>query len=150
MKPKNSFLVIAAFLFSPVLVNAQARSATCEIRPLWVGREVRSANLGRIGIFQTDGHEGSTIRSFKHEGTGLVVTVGIDYVFEYSTRPQKPFEIRLAVTAGAQEVKEIFESIDSAEASTRYEKKWNLTVTKNVKFQDVIYMFTLRCWDNKS
>lgn len=144
MKPRNSFLIIAAFLFSPVLVNARVRSATCEVHPLWVGRQVRSANLGRIGTFQTDGHEGSTIRSFKDKYTGLVITVGINHVFEYSTRPQKPFEIRLAITAGAEEVKKIFESIDSAEASTRYDKKWNLTVTKNVKFEDVTYMFTLR------
>ena len=147
MKLRNIFLII---LFSPALVNAQARSATCEVRPLWIGKEVRSANLGRIGIFQTDGHEGSTIRSFKDKYTGIVGTVGIDYVFDYSTRPQKPFEIQLAITAGTGEVKEVFGSIDSAEASTRYEKKWNLTVTKKIKFEDLTYMFTLRCWDNTS
>jgi hypothetical protein len=132
---------------SAELCAAQARPATCEVRPLWVGR-VRSANLGNIGRFRADGHEGETTRSFKHDATGFIVTAAIDYVFDYSSTPQKPYEIRLAITASDKERKDIFESIDSAEAGTRYGKKWNLSVTKNINFKDVVYMFTLHCWDN--
>jgi hypothetical protein len=76
------------------------------------------------------------------------MTAGIDYVFDYSSTPQKPSEIRLAITVSEKESKDIFESVNSAEASTRYRKKWNLSVTKNVDFEDVVYMFTLRCWDS--
>jgi hypothetical protein len=147
MKPGHRFLFIVLLLFCLIPARAQARPATCEVRPLWVGR-VRSANLGDIGRFRTDGSEGETIRSFKHDGTGLVVTVGIDYVFDYSSTPQKPYEIRLAITVADKARKEIFESVDSAEASTHYGKKWNLSVTKNVHFEDLVYMFTLRCWDS--
>ena len=147
MKSLYPTLAVALFLMCPGLCAAQARPATCEVRPLWVGR-VRSANLGYIGRFRTEGHEGETIRSFKHETTGFVVTAGIDYVFDYSSTPQKPSEIRLAITVSDKETKDIFESVNSAEASTRYSKKWNLSVTKNVDFEDLVYMFTLRCWDS--
>ena len=41
----------------------------------------------------------------------------------------------------------MFESVRSSEASTQYRKGWNLAVTKNVAFDNLVYMFTLRCWD---
>ena len=119
----NTARAILALSLMPLFcgaADAQARPATCEVRPLWVGR-VRSANLGNIGRFNTDGHEGQTIRSFKHSATGFVITVGIDYVFDYSSNPQKPSEIRLAITVSDKEQKDIFESVNSAEASTRYD-----------------------------
>ena len=147
MKSLYSTLAVGLLLTSPGMCAARARPATCEVRPLWVGR-VRSANLGYIARFRTDGHEGATIRSFKHETTGFVVTAGIDYVFDYSSTPQRPSEIRLAITVSDKETKDIFESVNSAEASTRYRKKWNLSVTKNVDFEDVVYRFTLQCWDS--
>ena len=147
MKSLYSTLAVSLLLMSLGMCAAQSRPATCEVRPLWVGR-VRSANLGAIGRFRTDGNEGTTIRSFKHEATGFVVTVGIDHVFDYSSRPQKPWEIRLAITVSDKETQDIFESVNSAEASTRYGKKWNLSVTKNVDFEDLVYMYTLRCWDS--
>jgi hypothetical protein len=149
MKLMYTTLATGMLLVCSGLCTAQARPATCEVRPLWVGR-VRSANLPYIGRFRTDGHEGETVRSFKHETTGFVVTAAIDHVFEYSSTPQKPYEIRLAITVADKEQRDIFESVDSAEASTRYVKKWNLSVTKNVNFKDVVYMFTLRCWDSPS
>ena len=146
MKSRYSTLAVALLLMFPTVCAAQARPATCEVRPLWVGR-VRSANLGNIGRFRTDGKEGKTIRSFKHQTTGFVVTAGIDYVFDYSSTPQKPSEIRLAIAVSDKETEDIFESVNSAEASTHYRKKWNLSVTRSVDFENVVYMFTLRCWD---
>ena len=145
MKSLYSTLAVGLLLMSPGMCAAQARPATCEVRPLWVGR-VRSANLGYIGRFRTDGNEGATIRSFKHEATGFVVTAGDPItVLDYSSTPQKPSEIRLAITVSDKEAKDIFESVNSVEASTRYGKRWNLSVTKNVNFEDVVYRFTLRC-----
>lgn len=146
MKSLYSTLAVGLLLVFSSVCAAQARPATCEVRPLWVGT-VRSANLEAIGRFRTDGREGETIRSFKDKDTGFVVTVGIDHVFEYSSLPQKPFKIRLAITVSNKEAKNIFESVNSAEASTRYSKKWNLSVTKNVDFEDLVYMYTLQCWD---
>jgi len=147
MKVSDRILSVLVLLFSPLLIHAQARPATCIVSPLWVGHEVRSANLGSIGTFQTDGREGSTIRSYKHDGTRLVVTAGIDYEFDYSSTPQKPYRIKLAIAVTPQEVNEVFESIDSSEASTAYGKKWNLSVTKKIKLENLTYLFTLKCWD---
>jgi len=152
MPPTRAVLLL---LVAAGVACGQARPATCDVRPLWVqlnagvdSRRLGSATLPSIGRFRTDGREGQTIRSFTDTATGLVVTVGIDYVFEYSTTPQRPYQINLAITVADRENKDLFESVSSAEASTRYSKKWNLTVTKNVNFQDLVYMYTLRCWDN--
>lgn len=93
MKSLSLTLAVGLLLMCAGMCGAQARPATCEVRPLWIG-SVRSATLEAIGRFHTDGQEGETIRSFKHEATGFVVTVGINHVFEYSTTPQKPYEIR--------------------------------------------------------
>jgi hypothetical protein len=140
-------IVLMFALASPLTVNAQWRPAKCEVQPLWVGGGVRSANFGLMGTFEKDGREGESIRSFKLERTPIVATVGIDYESEYSKTKPRPFEIRLAITAADQERKEIFESVDSSEAKTRYRKGWNLSVTKNINFDNRIYMFSFRCWD---
>ena len=146
MKPSFK-LVLLILLVSPVAAFGQPRPAKCEVLPLWVGKEVRSSYFGLMGAFEKDGSEGSVIRSFSLEGTPLIATVGIDYVYEYSKNPPRPYEIWLAITVSGKEEKDIFESVNSSEAKTRYAKKWNLSVTKNVHFGDVVYMFSLRCWD---
>jgi hypothetical protein len=145
MKP---ILVILLFAV-PVVMQAQARRATCEVRPLWSIKDgVRSANLGAIGKFETDGKEGITSRSFKMPESNLVVSVGINYLFDYSHRPEAaPLRIALAITVSDQEKKDIFESVDSSEASTHYSSDWNLRATKNIYFDGRTYMFTLSCWD---
>jgi hypothetical protein len=145
MKPTLAILLFAV----PVVMHAQARPASCEVRPLWSIKDgVRSGNLGAIGKFETDGKEGITTRSFKMPESNLVISVGIDYVFDYSRRPDPaPARIALAISVSAQEKKDIFESVDSSEASTHYTKDWNLRATKNIYFDDRTYMFTLSCWD---
>jgi hypothetical protein len=119
------------------------------VRPLWsIKGGARSASLEPIGTFQLDGKEGITFRSYKFPGTNLVVSVGVDYEFEYSQKPDPaPFRIDLAITVSDREKKDIFESIDSSEASTLYSQEWNLRVTKNITFDNRTYMFTLSCWD---
>ncbi len=59
----------------------------------------------------------------------------------------KAHKVRLAIAVSNREQNEIFESVDSAEATTLYRKGWNLAVTRNVRFDNLAYMFTLRCWD---
>ncbi len=140
-------------MFCPVVVAAQARPATCDVRPLWVSDKLRSANLGSIGTFQTDGSEGQTIRSFKYNETysdkNLVVTVGVNYVFDYSPKSEPvPYQIKLAITVSEKEAKNIFESVNSSEASTLYRKKWNLSVSKNINIGELTYIFTVSCRDN--
>ena len=138
---------MVALFTSPAVTFAQFRRATCEVQPLWVGGGVRSANFGLMGTFETNGNEGEVARSFGLESTNLVATVGIYFDSEYSKEKPKPYGIRLAITVSDKEQRPIFESVDSSEASTRYTKKWNLSVTKNINFDNKVYMFTLRCWD---
>lgn len=144
---KSIYLTVA--LLVPFIANGQARRATCEVRPLWsIKGGVRSANLEAIGAFQPDEKEGMTVRSFKLPDTNLVVTAGIAYEFDYSHKPKpSPSRIALAITVSDSERKDIFESVDSSEASTRYSKNWNVSVTKNILFDQRIYLFTLSCWD---
>ena len=116
MKDKILFVVL---LLCPVLANAQARPATCDVLPLWVSDRLRSANLGSIGTFQTDGSEGQTIRSFRYDDKNLVVTVGVNYVFDYSQKSKTvPYQIKLAITVSEKEVKDIFESVNIRADST--------------------------------
>jgi hypothetical protein len=138
-------ILIFLLLVLPVGVRAQFRPAKCEVQPLWVGGGVRSSNFGLMGTFETDSGD-TSVRSFKLENTNLIATVGIDYDFDYSK--YKLHRIRLAITVSDKEQKEIFESIESSEARTQYRKGWNLAVTKNINFDNVVYMFTLRCWDS--
>lgn len=134
------------FFLCSVSAFSQARPATCRITPLWVTDAQRSSYFGDLGNFQTDGSEGETIRSFKFEEK-LFVTAGINYVFDYSKKKPYPYEIRLAITVSDKEEKKVFESVNSSEASTFYKKKWNLTVTKNINFDNAVYMITLSCAD---
>jgi hypothetical protein len=138
-------ILIFLLLISPVGVGAQFRSAKCEVQPLWVDGGVRSSNFGLMGAFETDSGD-TSVRSFKLENTNLIATVGINYDFDYSK--YKLHRIRLAITVSDKEQKEIFESVESSEARTQYRKGWNLAVTKNINFDNVVYMFTLRCWDS--
>jgi hypothetical protein len=131
----------------PLDANAQWRPAKCEVKPLWDSGDVQSANIGLMGTFEKDGREGESIHSFKLEGTPIVATVGIDYQSAYSKSKSKPSQIWLAIIVANEERKKIFLSVDSSEAKTRYRKGWSLSVTKNINFDDRIYMFTLSCWD---
>jgi len=143
---KLHFPILIFFLIiSPIGIQAQFRAAKCEVQPHWVGGGVRSSNFGFMGTFETDNGEYESVRSFKLEETNLMATVGISFDKDYSK--YKLHRILLAITVSDREQKEIFESVDSSEARTQYRKGWNLAVTKNVKFDNLVYMFTLRCWD---
>jgi hypothetical protein len=136
-------LIMSTLLVFPVVANGQFRPAKCDIQPLWVGKTVRSANLPLIGTFEVDGH--STVRSFRHEATNLIVSVGIIFDEDYSK--YKLHRVRIAIRISDKEETEIFEEVDSSEARTQYRKGWNLGVTRNANLDDVVYMYTLRCWD---
>ena len=150
MERKFRFLIFSALLISPIAANGQFRPAKCEVQPLWVGGGVRSANFGLMGTFETKGSERKLIRSFRLADTNLIATVGIVLGTGYVKGKEILYRIRLAITVSDKEQERIFESVDSSEASTIYAKKWNLSVTKNINFDDRIYMFTLRCWDLRS
>jgi hypothetical protein len=145
MRSSLKFLIVI-LLGIPVTASAQLRPAKCEVQPLWVGGGVRSSNFGLMGAFEKDGSEGEVIRSFNLKDTNLVATVGIDYDFDYSK--YKMHRIRLAIIISDRKQKKIFESVDSSEARTLYRKGWNLSVTKNVNLGNLVYIFTLRCWDS--
>jgi hypothetical protein len=144
MKP-HLILMLISFLTSPVAVCAQFRPAKCEVQPLYIGPGgIRSSNFGLMGTFATD--DDDTVRSFKLQDTNLIATVAIAYDFDYSK--YKLHRIRLAIGVSDTEQKELFESIGTSEARTQYRKGWNLAVTKNVTFDKLLYMITLRCWDS--
>jgi hypothetical protein len=87
-------VILILLLAIPTLTNAQARPASCEVRPSWIIKGgPGSANLEPIGIFQLDGREGSTVRSFKLLDTALVITVAVDFEFEYSRPKPRPHRI---------------------------------------------------------
>ncbi len=132
-----------------IIANAQTQSASCEVRPLWADKQtgLRSANLGSIGTFRADPSEQPTIRSFKLAGSDLVTTAAVRYQFDYSGRKPRLFNIAMSITVSDHENRNLIGSIDSSEASTRYRKNWNLSVTKNVAFDNRTYMFTLKCWE---
>lgn len=126
-----------------------ARPASCEVRVLWqIPGGVGSGTLGPIGKFQTDGREGVSNHSFTDQGTGLVINAAIDYAFDYSTPQPRPYAINLAILVSSKASNDIWYSIDSSQAGTRYSKGWNLAVTKNVPFDNRVYMYTLHCWDS--
>lgn len=143
----NGKLLIILFLACPITAIAQARPSVCEVRPLWKGGGARSAYLGEIGRFRVEGKEGQTIRSFPYKDTTLIIMVGIDYEFDYSKPKPFPVSIRLAIIVSDQEKKEVFESVENAEAGTSYNKNWGLSVTKNRAYNDKVYSFTLSCRD---
>ena len=145
MKHAIRVLAILSFLLAPVVANAQFRSSTCEVQPLWIdGTGLRSSNYGLMGTFETAGRD--TARSFKLPNTNLVATVAIAYDFDHSK--YKLHRVRLAIGVSDTEQKELFETTGSSEARTHYRKGWNLAVTKNVSFNKFVYMVTLRCWDS--
>jgi hypothetical protein len=85
-------VILILLLAIPTLTNAQARPASCEVRPSWIIKGgPGSANLEPI--FQLDGREGSTVRSFKFLDTALVITVAVDFEFEYSRPKPRPHRI---------------------------------------------------------
>jgi hypothetical protein len=112
-----------------------------------VSDTARSANSGLMGSFETDGTKSEVVRSFALKNKDLVSTVGIIFDSTYSKRSSTPPEIRLAITVSDKEQENMFESVDSSEAKTRYGKKWNLSVTRNINFDNVTYKFSFRCWD---
>jgi hypothetical protein len=89
------------------------------------------------------------VRSFRLEGTKVIATVAIRFELEYSKKPPRPYLISMAIRVSDKEDEHVFETVESSEAETRYAKKWNTSVTKNINFDDRIYMFTLRCWDTE-
>jgi hypothetical protein len=138
-------------LCAAVTTMGQARPANCQVRPLWVIKGgPRSANLGAMGEFRVDGREGATVRSFKFQETGMVITGAVDYQFDYSGPKARPSRVAVAITVSDQEKKEIFESVDSSEASTSFHKDWNLQVTKSVFSDNRIYIFNLSCRDGST
>ena len=143
MRLELKLLIVSTLLVFPVIANGQFRPAKCDVKPLWVGKDVRSANLGFIGTFEVDGN--SSMHSFRYEGTSLIVSVGI--TFDEDSSKYKQHRVRLAISVSDKEETEIFEEVGSSEARTEYRKGWNLAVTKNVYFDSRVYMFTLRCWD---
>jgi hypothetical protein len=135
----NNRLLILLLLLSPITASAQARSSTGEVRQDWLIKNgVRSSFRPLIGKFQAPGKEGETIHSFRDTDTKSVVTAGIVYGFDHLLSSSKlvPYRIRLGITVSDNEAKEVFDTAESVEASTRYDKNWNLAVSKRINYDN--------------
>jgi hypothetical protein len=103
-----------------------------------------------LGTFDASATPSETIKTFKSAGTGLVVTSAIEFSHYYGKSKPVPIEVKLAIAVGAKENEDPFNAVDSAEASTRFEKRWNLSASKNIEFADKIYTFSISCAEKKS
>jgi hypothetical protein len=131
-----------------LLMATRDHAPACKVTELWrIKGGVGSATQAPLGVFQTDGAEGTTMRSFKDQYTGLVINVGVDFVFEYSKPEPRPYQIDLGISVSRQESDDTWLTADNSEASTLYRKNWNLSVTKNVWVDDRFWIYTLHCWD---
>jgi len=148
--------ILLATLFS-LAAHAQAPSAVCDVRPSWaIKGGVRSAQLEPIGRFQfkveRDGKE-FALHSFKSHDPDVVITTAIDFKLDYGTSKLKTISVDVAITTGDKEktdAQDIFESVESAEATTRYAKNWDVSVKKNLFVGDRTYIYALHCWDARS
>jgi hypothetical protein len=147
----KSCLVLICISVLPVFSFAQkARSATCALRPLWISKDRRigSGTLPVISQFIISGKEGMTVKSFKYQESELILNVGIYFAYEYSRHPQRPYRISMGINVSNKELENLFEQLDTSEAETLFQKKWNLQVKRSVLYDNRIYQFYFQCWDN--
>lgn len=124
------------------------RPGTCEVRMLWrVKGGLGSGKLTPIAVFEADGRESITNRSFKDPYEGLTVNTVVNFSFEYSKPEPRPYVIELGISVSEKETEDIMLTADSSAASTAYDKNWDLSVTKNVFADNRFYIYTLHCWD---
>lgn len=139
--------LIAFILFIATAVNAQSPSDSCRVSAYWWDSK---AGLGSgitiFGRFQAQVGKKPTVKAFTFDDTNLVVTAGVEYIYENSSSQGAPTTIELAIAVSNKEEKNIFESAGNAKAGTRYNRHWEiLSISKKMEFKERIYTFAVTC-----
>ena len=140
---------VILLLTLPAVASSQARPGICVVRQSWEKGGLPSANLPLVGSFKAEVSEEPTVKTFKDSDGSPTITGGVRYVYAFppSGKPY-PVGVRLAIAVSGGEESNLFTSIDSAEAGALYGKRWNLSVSKRVNFDDRVYTYTLKCENN--
>ncbi|MGB7208885.1 MAG: hypothetical protein WBD27_09525 [Pyrinomonadaceae bacterium] len=136
----SSFFVL--ILLQGNFVNAQ--SETCKVRTYFLELESKSSSSWfLVGEFPLELEDDAITKSFRHQESGVDVSVGVEQVKSIFKNESKSLRIALSF-AGKPE--NVFDALDRAEAETLYDKNWKLiSVTKNIQIANRIYTFTFGC-----
>lgn len=121
-----------------------ARTEGCGVTTYF--REIDSGNSSSrflVGKFPLNPDEGEVTKFFRHEESGVNVSVGVQ-IFT-SAFKDKPKMIRVAMSFSGKSG-DTFEMIDGAQAESIYDRHWKwLSVSDNIKVANRIYTFTVSC-----
>jgi hypothetical protein len=141
-------LLLCLLILVPISANAQSHSASCRVTSYWWNRQSKiGSGIMLLGGFSPTVADETTVKTFKAIDGDLIVTAGVEYVLDYKKSKPSPFEVRLAITVSDKEGKNIFDFVESSQASTLFKKHWNLSVSKNVDFGGRVHTFGLSCSD---
>jgi hypothetical protein len=97
--------------------------------------------------FRSPVNEDETLKSFKHAKSGLIINAGVQYLYATHTKPPRPYEIRIALSASNKE-EDALQTSDNAVAGTEYGRNWgSLYVTKRIVVGEIQHTLTLFCFD---
>jgi len=134
--------LITLFLLASV---ARGQTQTCQLIESWVHfKPFQASSNELVGKFPLVTVDRPITKVFRHEETGLDVSVGVE-VMKGSSDDAPPTAIRVALVVGSK-TNQVFDSTEASEAMAVYDKHWRyLSVSRNVTRNDRLYTFTLFC-----
>ena len=145
LKLLGSFLLLLALLTAPAYAQG---SGVCRVSANWWNLKARvGSGYMILGEFSLPARGESVTRHYKYYDTGLIVSVGVKYIYRENT--SKPDAIELAVKASEQEATEMFDTPNNALAGIPYRKGWHSWVRQNVTHEDLLHTFSLFCGEAK-
>ena len=139
-------LVMVALL--PAVAYGQ-NPRMCSVSAVWWHPEtgVGSGNM-LLGDFAPSVGEEPVIKHFKYYDTGLIVSVGVRYV--YPEKSSRPDFIELALVVSDKEEGKVFRVPNNAMAELLYKKGWrHFSVSRNVTHDERLNTFRLHCWESQ-
>jgi hypothetical protein len=139
-------------LLIPMLAQAQTNADACRVSAYWWDHEAKlGSGLSILGRFSPAIGKEPTIQTFKLADSDMIITVGVEYEYKDALSEKPPISIRIAIAVLPEAEKTLFQSTDSAEAATRYGKKWNsLSISKRVNIGKLVYTVGLVCENAKN
>lgn len=139
---KSIVLLVALVLLSN-LTHGQTQS--CQLTESWVHRNPNQASSNQlVGQFPLIVGDEPITKVFRHEETGLDVSVGVE-VFKGIFKGE-PTRIRVALLVGSKSEQVFDVSSDASEAMSVYDNHWRfLSVNRTVARNDRLYTFTFSC-----
>ncbi|HLM59678.1 MAG TPA: hypothetical protein VK308_02630 [Pyrinomonadaceae bacterium] len=141
---------ISLFFISPFVAVAQTPPDACRVTTsTWSLPEKIGTGIYELGWFQPVAFDNETTKHFKHEQSGLIVSVGVEYGDFRAAEKGKPIAIRGAIAVSDKE-QDALSSVDGVAARTTYGKKWGLiSVEKQVAAGNLVYNFAITCNDGR-